>query len=87
MSAGAGSKVDDIWLFVSMALLDVILGHVCSTTSSTDFRYSVPGVLGWDMHPSGDLFFFARTHRKRRHPFVGMVETMPPHRVRYISRS
>ena len=37
MPAGAGSKVDDIWLFVSMALLDVILGHVCSTTSSTDF--------------------------------------------------
>ena len=36
---------------------------MCSTTSSTDFQTQVSGhVLEWDMHPSGDLFIFARTH-------------------------
>ena len=34
----SGLKVNDIRLLVSMALLDVILVHMCSTTPSTDFR-------------------------------------------------
>ena len=46
------AKVDDIWLFVSKALLDVILEHLCSTTSSTGFQIQLPRhVLEWDVHP------------------------------------
>ena len=38
MPAELGSKVDDIWTLVNKALLDAVLGHMCSTTSSTDFQ-------------------------------------------------
>ena len=88
-SIRASSEVNDIWPLVSMALLGVILPvrHMCSTTSSTDFQIQDSGhVSEWDAHRSGDLFIFKRIYRKQQQSFIRMVEFMPPHHVRYISR-
>ena len=55
MPVGVGSKVNDIWLLVSKAPLDIIPGHMCSTTSSTNFpKQRFRHVLEWDAHPSGN---------------------------------
>ena len=37
--------LEDLYACMSMALLDIILGYVCSTTSPTDFRYGVLGMF------------------------------------------
>ena len=41
MPVGVSSNVDDIWFLVSMALLDAILGHMCS--SNLVYRFSDTG--------------------------------------------
>ena len=67
MPAGVGSKVNDIWLLVSMALLGVILKQIWSTTSFTDSRkQGSEHVLELDAHLSGNLFIFVRICSKRR---------------------
>ena len=78
-------KVDDIWFLVRKALLGAILGYMCSTTLSTDFQIQHSRhVPEWDVHPSGNLFIFARTHRERQQSFIRMVESAPPNHVQYI---
>ena len=61
--------------------------HVLNNLICTDFQIQDSRhVLEWDVHRSGDLFIFARIYRKQQQSFIRMVEFMPPHHVRYISR-